>query len=122
MSTEPSKRTGSRVIHIRPAVLASFVVPLLLGVGVGFYAGRRIQPPLSEQPLDVRCLIESVKAELVAAEKAQRQRNEAALFELKTFDMEINYLVRNSGGLKAEVVGVGTNLDSGSERVQKLHL
>jgi hypothetical protein len=99
------------------------VVPLIaLALIGGFFLGRRPPALLSEQPLDVRCLVEAVKTELAAAESAQRRENKAALFELKDFEMEVNYVVRNSGGIKAEVVGVGTNLDAGSERVQKLLL
>jgi hypothetical protein len=103
-----------RVVLVAPIVALAFII--------GFFFGRRQPTLLSEQRLDVRCLVEAVKEELAAAEDAQRGANKAALFQLKDFEMEINYVVRNSGGISAEVVGVGTNLDAGSERVQKLLL
>jgi hypothetical protein len=86
------------------------------------YVVRRAPGIQHEQPLQVQELIEAVRTELAAAEASRRQRGDLPLFRLKDFEMEISYLVRNSGGAKAEVVGVGTNLDALSERVQKLRL
>ena len=105
--------------RMRVVVVGPLIAVALAG---GFLLGRRPPALLSEQPLDVRCLIEAVTVELAAAEAAQRRENRMALFQLEDFEMEINYVARNSGTLKAEVVGVGTNLDGGSERVQKLLL
>lgn len=114
-----SRKSWSVASRMRVAIVAPLVAVALIG---GFVLGRRPPALLSEQPLDVRCLIEAVTVELAAAEAAQRRQNRMALFQLKDFEMEINYVARNSGTLKAEVVGVGTNLDGGSERVQKLLL
>lgn len=119
MPKDTASSRGREVLRIHLAVVAPLLVVAVVG---GFYLGRRPPPVIPQRTLGIKCLVESVKAELVAAENSYRQKNEAPLFELKDFEMEINYLVRNSGGIKAEVIGVGTNLDSGSERVQKLRL
>ena len=51
-----------------------------------------------------------------------RRRNELPLFKLKDFQMEINFVVHAGSTTKAEVVGVGTDLSTEKERVQKLIL
>jgi hypothetical protein len=76
----------------------------------------------SQDSLQVKDLILRVREELAAAEQDRVDKNLLPTFELKDFDMEINYVVRNSGGTKVEVLGVGTNVDVGTERVQKLRL
>jgi hypothetical protein len=72
--------------------------------------------------VEVKDLIREVKAELVAADQEMLKKGEAALFQLKDFEMEIQFVVRRSGDLHAEVVGVGGGAGASSESVQKLKL
>ena len=72
--------------------------------------------------VEVKDLIREVKAELVAADKAALNGGEAALFQLRDFEMEIQFVVRRSGDFRAEVVGVGGGAGASSESVQKLKL
>lgn len=72
--------------------------------------------------VEVKDLIREVKAELVAADEAAIKGREAALFKLRDFEMEIQFVVRRSGDFRAEVVGVGGGAGASSESVQKLKL
>jgi len=72
--------------------------------------------------VEVKDLIREVKTELVAADKEMIKNGEAALFQLRDFEMEIQFVVRRSGDLRAEVVGVGGGAGASSESVQKLKL
>ena len=123
MFNETVQTTFARM-RARPAVraLALLATFAALFACITYVVRRSPTIPLREQPLQVKELIEAVRTELAAAEESRRKRGDLPLFELKDFEMEINYLVRNSGGTKAEVIGVGTNLDALSERVQKLRL
>lgn len=101
------------------AVLAVFIValvmlfPVLRDPGVGL-AG--------DKPLEVSALIRKVKEELQTAEHERLKKNELALFELQDFEMEIHFVVRNTGEVSAEVIGIGSKADVGTEHVQKLTL
>jgi len=72
--------------------------------------------------VEVKDLIREVKTELVAADREMLKNGEAALFQLRDFEMEIQFVVRRSGDLHAEVVGVGGGAGASSESVQKLKL
>jgi hypothetical protein len=74
------------------------------------------------QPLEIKDLITRVREELAAAETDMLKRHDLALFKLKDFEMEINYVIRAGSVVKTEVVGVGTDLSVDRERVQKLTL
>lgn len=74
------------------------------------------------QSLEVKDLIRKVKEELYAAEVEMHERKELPLFELKEFEMEVNFVVRTAGEVRAEVVGVGSNVELGTEKIQKLKL
>jgi len=79
----------------------------LLGVFVtgasAFLLGQNWRSTVvGDRPLEVKCLVEAVKSQLVATERSQQKQGSPPLFELKDFEMEIQYVVRNSGGVKAE--------------------
>lgn len=102
------------------------VLVLVLGTGLLVYwtQHRVFDQPLvgPDQPLDIKNLIRKVKQELGEAEAEAIANNELPLFKLEEFEMEINYVIRASGGLKAEVVSVGGSSEVGTEKVQKLRL
>ena len=79
-----------------------------------------------DQGLGVTELIKRVRDELAASEKDIQTHNEAALFEVKRFDLEISFVVTASstvqGGFDYKVVTADSHSDTGSQRVQKLTL
>lgn len=109
---------------VRPRVLVLTILGFAaMAAGVTFFvrnAPMQLSP--KERPLEVKELIEAVSQQLAEVDASRRNKKMLPLFALRDFEMEINYVVRNAGGAKAEVVGIGTNLDTVSERVQKLRL
>ena len=76
--------------------------------------------------LGVTQLITMVKEELIATEQTRQTLDQAALFELKDFDLEINFVVRNSrsadGKVGPQFLTVEAGMEVSSERVQKIRL
>jgi hypothetical protein len=76
--------------------------------------------------LGIDTLIEQVKQDLENLDDRRRQQNKAALFIVESFDLEINFVVRESqsgeAGLKYEVVTVGGKSEVNTEKVQKITL
>lgn len=110
---ERLRRLLNRPIKLWQCLVA--VLAILLAVNF-------LQRLTETQHLEVKDLIRKVKDELVAADLEAIHKREAPLFVLKDFEMEIQFVVRRSGDLKAEVVGVGGAAGVGSESVQKLKL
>lgn len=79
-----------------------------------------------EELLGVTDMVRQVKAELEAAEQERIERNEAALFLLESFDLEINFVLRNSSsrsvGFSPQFLVVNENTNVSTEKVQKLRL
>ena len=80
----------------------------------------------SEQPLGVKALIQAVKNELYETDKERIEKDEAALFTVENFELEINFIVSNrtkgSAQLGPEFIVVNKEMDVASERVQKIKL
>jgi hypothetical protein len=80
----------------------------------------------ADAPLDLDILIRKVKQELAAAEQESVTNREAALFELKQFDLELSFVMRarslGSGKVEYVPVVVTNELELGSERVQRITL
>ncbi|HKQ07724.1 MAG TPA: trypco2 family protein [Blastocatellia bacterium] len=76
--------------------------------------------------LGVKDLIEKVKSELIEMEQNREREGKAALFELKDFDLEINFVVKavnkESGQAEFKVITVGGETESDSEKAQKIKL
>ena len=116
--------SGLRTRIVRGSV---FALTLVGAVALGSFVTEHIMHKDrglagSEQPLEIKDLITRVREELASHEIEMREHQELALFRLKDFEMEINYLVRTGSTVKTEVVGVGTDLSVDRERVQKLVL
>ncbi len=79
-----------------------------------------------EQELQIEQVVREVKRQLEAAGKDRLVNNEATLFKLKDFEMEISFLVRHSerSGTegKFEPIAVDNDLQLDSERTQRLKL
>lgn len=76
--------------------------------------------------LGVQDLIEKVKDELIKTEQKRIKDGRDPLFELKDFELEINFVVTNrnkeSGGFDFKVVTLEGERDISSERIQKVKL
>lgn len=84
---------------------------------------RLAQPGSPEaEGLQLKTLIRQVKKELQEADQEALDNNEAALFELKEFDLDVNILASGKTIHDAKVVTVGSNVEVGRERVQHIHL
>ena len=74
--------------------------------------------------IGIQRLIERVKTELVETSKNSIENNEAPLLILKEFQLEINFVVKETvsqdGHLDFEVVTVGNKSDYGIEKTQKI--
>src|SRR6266850_4746022 len=80
----------------------------------------------ARQPLGIQDLVREVKTELIAAEREMREKKEISLFELESFEMELNFMVRadynEKMGAHTELVTAESEIQTGSEKVQKLTL
>ncbi|MCU0709548.1 MAG: hypothetical protein MUF23_14765 [Pirellula sp.] len=106
-----------------PFAAVALVAVLVVAILVMFpNLGRQRTSLADDEPLEVKTLIRKVKEELQAAEFERVNQKELPLLQLQDFEMEINFVVRNAGGVRAEVVGIGSNIDLATEKVQKLKL
>lgn len=80
----------------------------------------------NDEGLGIRELIRTVKLELQETEQQGRANKEAALFELKDFDLEISFIVhshsKGTAGVEYHFVAVGAETQVGLEKVQKIKL
>jgi hypothetical protein len=84
----------------------------------------RSAPPSGDQ--GVKKLIEEVKKELTEATEDMEKKHEAALFQLKSFDLEVTFVAQvsatDSAGASYQLVTVNNQLATSSGRTQKLNL
>jgi NTP-dependent ternary system trypsin peptidase co-occuring protein len=84
------------------------------------------QADLSKEGLGVEDLISRVKSELTELEKQERARGEDALFAVKDFDLEINFIVHthitDKGEVTTHLVTVGQETETALDKVQKITL
>jgi hypothetical protein len=106
-------KSGPLLLCLIVIVAALYVIPRFIGTS-SFVADTK--------SLEISNLIGRVRCELAKAEVDMHEQGRSQLFELQDFELEINFVVKNSGSLEAEVVGVGGNLEAGNERAQKLKL
>jgi NTP-dependent ternary system trypsin peptidase co-occuring protein len=120
---------GSTLMDLKSPVVRGLLYAATLAAAAfagSLYSARVARRDLGladkSQPLEIKDLIGRVREELAAAETDMLKRHDLALFRLKDFEMEINYVIRTGSVVKTEVVGVGTDLNVDRERVQKLTL
>lgn len=77
----------------------------------------------SSQNLGIKELVDKVQSELVDAANSSSR---TAMFEVKSFDLEINFLLTDrqtqSGGIQAKVITLGDEIESSAQKVQKITL
>jgi hypothetical protein len=112
------------------AVLAPIVLAALCPEILRHVSGWKRSSALAAAPpgssLGVKELVQEVRAELAAIERDMLAKNERALFRLETFEMELNFVVRAGASEKlgghTELVTAESEIETGSEKVQKLVL
>lgn len=104
-------------------LIASVAILLLLLSYQSWRPAQLIATGSSE--LGIKDLILKVKKELAETER-DRPINEAALFKLRDFELEVNFIVKTrhaaSGKVDYEVVAVGADTEIGTERIQRIKL
>jgi len=134
MAETRKARGGSTVMKLwRASVPLRIVVPLVLAAltpeTVRWIRGheRALGGGAAEKPdLGIKTLAQQVRLELAAVEREMLEKDEKPLFDLKAFEMELNFIVKastsESVGVKTELVTAESDIQTGSERVQKLIL
>jgi hypothetical protein len=89
-----------------------------------WFGGSTAQPV--EPQLNIDNLISKVREELAATDLKLRQANQANMFQLDEFVLELNFVVRNgtnaNAGVKTELIAVGAGEEYAKEQVQKITL
>lgn len=70
--------------------------------------------------IELTKLIRSVKSELYNAEKEMHEKGELALFEMKTVDLELNFIARETIKEGVQLFAVTGGSETGLERTQKI--
>ena len=97
------------------------------GSGIYVLQKREDEIQVYIQPgLGIKELIRLVKKELQDSELELERKHEAALFNIKTFDLEISFVVRvaytQKGMLEYQFITVDSEFESGSEKIQRIQL
>jgi hypothetical protein len=76
--------------------------------------------------IGVGSLIDKVRMELHKAEELRKAQQSDALFQIETFDLEVNFVIKSSetgdGGVKVEPVTIGGKSEIATEKIQKITL
>ena len=115
----------SKTVKLGPTVIATVAVTVIVGVLIY----KIVQPPNSgDAPnrLGIDALVTQVRSELENLEIERQSGNTQPLFEMKDFDLEISFVVKQSaktkGELETEVVTVGGETEHSKEAAQKVTL
>jgi len=116
----------NRAVSLKLLVAVVVMVALPL-IAPYFWSKRQQQlPPPNADDQGIKNLIEEVKKELTQVSDDTEKRHEAALFQLKSFDLEITFVAqsstKNSAGAKYELITTDNQLEISSGRTQKLML
>jgi len=107
-------------------ILIGSAILLLVSAFAYRYWVKKPAEVQKDEGLGVAKLIQDVKSELIRSDEDRRNQGLPALFQLRSFDLEINFVVKASRkgqvGLKYEVVAVGGESEVSSEKVQKIVL
>jgi hypothetical protein len=120
------KKYWFRLLTVIALVLLALSAP---NITQYFYKSTNLPSLISseeDRSLDVSKLIRQVQDEISKSEDERRDKGIPPMFELKTFELEINFVVRKSttqtGTANLELVTVDNQLESGAEKVHKIKL
>jgi len=87
---------------------------------------NRAETTNENKQLKIYDLVRSVKGQLENLNDTMHAKNEAALFVVKSFDLELNFVVRRSIdknlGFESQVLTLGQSNQASNEQVQKITL
>jgi competence protein ComGC len=121
---------GSRVLRSilnKPdEVVIIFVIVMLILVLIHRYF-RNTQTTTNEgKEISIERLIEQVKSSLEIADAKRMEEKKAALFKVDSFELEINFIVKEAqsgeASIRYEAVTVGGRTEVSAEKVQKIIL
>jgi hypothetical protein len=105
-----------------------FVVAIVLLLYLGINRVLRHSATLREEeiPLKIYPLVREVKEQLTKLNQTMNDSNEAALFAVKNFDLELNFVIRkstqNEVGFESDIVTIKKGNDINNEQVQKIFI
>lgn len=108
-------------------ILAVLIISLIAAM---VYNHRRTEKakstPTDAVEIDIKDLIVGVKTALGNVERERIVRKEGPLFEVKDFDLELNFVVKRAntatGEIEAKVVTLGSESQYSQESIQKVRL
>src|SRR5258708_15458407 len=117
---------SSKIRHMDSYIII-FVALLLAFVGIKQLMAKKSASQIEAgTSSDIESIIRHVKGELRKSDSIRMANKEAELFHVKTFDLEINFIVRKTNSMDAkvqyEVVTLGSNQEFSNEHVQKISL
>lgn len=85
-----------------------------------------LEPPPDNRVLGIKKLVSDVKSELYELEKDRIEKQEASLFEVTGFDLEISFVAKagsqQKSGVEYQIVTADSEIQYGIEKIQKLTL
>jgi hypothetical protein len=103
-------------------LLAAYLLPSLVRIGGTAPLARQDAP----EGFGLQDVILAVRQDLIAAQVSLIERGEEAMFDLKTFDVEISFVVRESASAEVKTgpqfVVVGSSSAYATEQVQRIKL
>jgi len=119
------KRIRSIMSRQWKAVISTAVLLLFLFIALSIW-NRPPPMPTLDEGLGISDLIARVRQELAESEKRRINEEKAALFNVKSFDLEIGFVVRaqrtEKGGVEYRFVAVEGESTLSSERIQRVML
>lgn len=109
---------------LKVELFLGLIIVLLLVLIYWIHTQRVIERPQENSGLGIEQVLTQVKSELNAA--SAKEKDMTPMFDVKSFDLELNFIVRKgesgTAGVKTEVVSIGGGTESSSETVQKIRL
>jgi hypothetical protein len=103
-------------------VIAVLSVPLIIGQ----LRKKEILSSKEEPTLGVEKLVRQIQIEIAKSEEDRKAEGIAPMFELKSFELEISFVARNTstatGKAQFEIVTVDNQFQTGSEQTHRLKL
>jgi hypothetical protein len=107
-------------------ILIATVIVLLAALLIYKHWFGASKAPAEEQQLNIDNLISKVREELTKTDVKLRAANEANMFQLDEFVLELNFVVKSgttgNAGVKTELIAVGAGQEYTEEQVQKITL
>lgn len=111
-----------RVVGFVIAVIGVLSAPLI----VAQFRKNEPLPLKGEQTLGVERLVRQIQIEIAKSEEDRKAEGIAPMFELRSFELEISFVVKNTstqtGKANFEIVTVDNQFQAGSEQTHRLKL